>query len=531
MRALHTQKKIIAALLVFSFVLVPLAVARGAPSVIPVIETPFSPLLLATLALSASTQAKNTGTAPIDWFDRIAFLLARAAIRTLTASIVQWINTGFQGSPAFVTDIQGYFADVADQALGEFVYGSELGFMCSPFQLSVRIALLQQFAKKQKPLCRLSDISKNINRFLAGNFYDGGWKGWITLWTDPYGNPYSSFINSSFEFQARVLTAQGAKGKELDFGRGLLSLTECTTVDRDSGQVLSRDYGLEGTKDGEATDLVGNNAEQRQAAQGASPSRAKTNCSIVTPGAAIENQLADVMGSGLRQLELSNSLNQILDALVSQLIKQVFLSAGGLAGVSKSTYNNSPFIQSYAASSNVQGVSETKDGLASSVNQAIDSERKYKKAKEESLASVTATGAPLKELTACYADKLSLSSGLYGEQRKTAQERFDTASSTIKGKIDPSVSEYNDQIRSANTNIIVLDSLLESVAKVKSEFDLAGPAKEFLGLQTSGRLHASYSVFEAEQTRDAVKAEMDALAEQTKKDIEACKVYPNLPQS
>ncbi len=507
----HVFKKTASALLLTALVLAPLAIpVRSAHAVALVItqEQPTSPLFIASM----TTIAKNNGVAPIDWLDRMAILIARAAVRALTASIVSWINTGFEGNPAFVSDIQGYFRDVADQALGEFIAGTEFAFLCKPFQANIRLALIQQFAKKPKPICRLSSISKNIDQFISGNFYDGGWKSWFVLTTDPYGNEYSSFVNSSLQVQARILTAQGTKKAELDFGRGFLSLSECRDV-YESGEV-DVSYGT--TVAGES---IGNTA-----------SGLNRTCSIVTPGTAIENQLTNVVGSDLRQLELASSFNQILDALMGQLIKQVLLGAGGLAGVSKPTSSTgSSFIQSYGAASNQTGISNSKQDMTDAIAGGLKNENEYKKLKGEMLASVTVTGSLLGSLAACYTEKLLPQSGIYGEQRTVAQGRLAQASSTIAEKIAPSKKEFGDQIRSAELNIILLSSLQDDIARVKSEFDLLTPGKELAKLQSSGRMHGEYSVADARQQRDALVAEMDALAETTKKDIDACKVYPNQP--
>ncbi len=511
-RHVHTALKKCGSLVaIVALVLAPLSIPRGTVRAqLSTIEAPVSPLLIATLAIAAIKTAETNYTAPRDWLDRIALLIGRAAIRTLTASIVSWINTGFQGNPAFVTDVRGYFQDVADQVLGEFIAGTDLAFMCKPFQANIRIALIQQFAKKPKPFCRLSTISRNIDRFISGTFYDGSWKSWFVLTTDPYGNEYSSFINSSIQVQGSILTAQGAKKAELDFGRGFLSLSECRDV-YESGEV-DVSYGI--TAAGES---IGNTTSQLN-----------RTCSIVTPGAAIENQIADTFGSEFRQLELANSFNQILDALIGQLIKQVFLSAGGLAGVSKPTSSTgTSFIQSYGSTPNQVGVANSKQDLTSAISNGLRNENTYKKLKGEMFASVNATGPLLETLVACYTEKLSPQNGISGDARTVAQERLSAASSTIAGKITPSRKEFSDQIKSAELNIILLTSLQEDVARATNESHLLAPAKEFVNLQTSGRMHTDTSVLDAQQQHASLVPEMSALAETTKKDIEVCKVYPN----
>ncbi len=436
-----------------------------------------------------------------DVLDPMAVLLARAAIRVLTASIVNWINSGFKGNPTFVSDLGGFLGEVADQAIGEFIYGTELAFLCSPFQLDVRISLLKTFIEPKKAACRLSDITRNIENFLNRSFTDGGWPAWYVLTTDPYGNPYSSYVNSSFALQARILTAQGEQLTLLDFGSGFLSVTECTDYDDFSeSSVPNRTYGY-GKKEGQ-------------------------DCQIVTPGRAIEGTLEQYLGTELRQLELADSFNEIINALIGQLIRQVFLGGGGLRGVSRgASVGGASFIQNFGASVNAEGLAKVKQDFADGVGKDIGTETRYRAAKEASLSAVNEAGRLLEELHACYAEKLARPD-LSEDHKRIARERMAAATSTIAAKIEPSREEYRAQIESANLNIALLNDFVDRVAKVQTEFELELPAREMGALRASGRLHDLRSVSDAELQRDAVVAEMSQISADTRAKIEECKAFP-----
>ena len=63
--------------------------------------------------------------------DGIVAGLLKTALKSITRSILNWINSGFKGSPAFVTDLDGFLLDLADQTAGDFIYGTKLGFLLS----------------------------------------------------------------------------------------------------------------------------------------------------------------------------------------------------------------------------------------------------------------------------------------------------------------------------------------------------------------------------------------------------------------
>jgi hypothetical protein len=80
--------------------------------------------------------------------DGILWAMAKQILSQMTTSIVNWINSGFEGSPAFVQDLEGFLLDTADQAFGEYLeeFGGPFSFVCDPFRLDVSIALATAYA-------------------------------------------------------------------------------------------------------------------------------------------------------------------------------------------------------------------------------------------------------------------------------------------------------------------------------------------------------------------------------------------------
>jgi len=60
----------------------------------------------------------------------------------MTDSVVDWINHGFNGSPAFIQNPGGFFIDAADQITGAFIANSgPLASLCNGFGLDIRLSL------------------------------------------------------------------------------------------------------------------------------------------------------------------------------------------------------------------------------------------------------------------------------------------------------------------------------------------------------------------------------------------------------
>lgn len=222
-----------------------------------------------------------------EWgLDQAAWIAAKMLIESISDSLVDWINSGFEGNPGFIQNPGKFFTGVADQVAGNFIAGSELGFLCEPFRLDIRFALSFNYTASfdRKIGCTLSDVlqnAQNFTDFTQGDFSKGGWSGWLSVSQNSQNNPYGAYIQSEGELSARISGSKNIELLKLDWGKGFLSMQD-------------------------------------------------ENGNIQTPGTLIENQLALSLGSDVRQLELADEFNEILMALGGQLIGQVFTSGSGL---------------------------------------------------------------------------------------------------------------------------------------------------------------------------------------------------------
>lgn len=247
--------------------------------------------------------------------DPIAYALAKAALRSITDSIVRWINSGFQGSPAFVTDLKQYMLNQADQIAGQYIYNDpSLNFLCSPFKLDVKIALATSYQNETRgggtqAQCTLSDVTNNVQGFLNGNFSDGGWSSWFQVTQNPVNTPTGAFLAAKSELNARITQANNRSAQELSWGKGFLSFKVCSDTAAASG--------------------------------------AAKNCSITTPGSVIANQLNKALGAGQDTLVSADEVNEIIGALFQQLAKTAITGVNGLLGLGggggTAQYTNSAF--------------------------------------------------------------------------------------------------------------------------------------------------------------------------------------------
>jgi hypothetical protein len=229
--------------------------------------------------------------------DPMAWIVADMVIQRMTRDIVSWINSGFQGEPAFMRDFGGFLTDIADQAVGDFLASDEtLRFLCSPFRLNIRYALSLQYSKSRNygspnSSCTLTGAAANLDRFLQGDMVTGGWDQWFKVTQDPQYNPYGSLLLAQEQLSVRLTNTKAQQTTQLTWGDGFLSSQDCQTV------------------------------ENRRV------------CRTITPGTTIEEALNDALGNPSKRIAVADEISEIMTALFSQLVTQAFDGLGGLLGL------------------------------------------------------------------------------------------------------------------------------------------------------------------------------------------------------
>ncbi len=290
--------------------------------------------------------------------DALANAIAKQMIRQLTAQTVKWINTGFKGNPAYVTNPEQFFLNVADNAASRILStNGPLNQLCSPFRANVRLALVKNYLNNddQNFSCTLGLVEKNLTNFTK-NFSDGGWESWFSMTQNQQNNPYGAYLRGADQISLQASVGIDKYQKQLDQGHGFLSYKKCTNWA--SGSVATKQE-VESTKvcplgtsenenhqcenfSGNVVDRVSdrtanNDPGGESAGDIGTDGKVCNRSEIVTPGSVIASQLNNVVKSPVAQLELTNSINQVVSALMIQLVQQVVGGIGnGLRGLSKS---------------------------------------------------------------------------------------------------------------------------------------------------------------------------------------------------
>jgi hypothetical protein len=250
------------------------------------------------LATSIATAAEKLKSFQLDG---IAWQLAKQALATMTDSIVRWIQSGFDGRPGFLEDIDGMLLETADRVFGEYIeeLGGDASFLCDPFRLDIQLALSIQYSRSQQaaPTCTITDIVDNVDDFInetERELSNNGWESFFIITTRPNSNtPYGSYLAAENELNNRIAQEQAENLQEANFSGGFLSYKQC------------EDVPIPGT------------------------SSTKENCSIVTPGKTIQEALSNSLDSERQSLLEADELSELLGSMFSAISSAVIFQAGG----------------------------------------------------------------------------------------------------------------------------------------------------------------------------------------------------------
>ncbi len=254
--------------------------------------------------------------------DAAAWFAANLVIKKMAAQTVNWINSGFKGNPAYVTDPNQFFLDIGDDAVSNFISRNPaLNNLCSPFKAEVRLALVKNYLSDEggNYSCTLSKIKDNYDQFM-GDFTQGGWDGWFEITQNDQNNPQGAYLNARDQMYIQIGNQQNKYQKQIDLGNGFLSYEKCNDRSLVTEKMLS---DAEPIDDG--SPLAGYKVGDCM----------NNDYITVTPGSVIEKQLNEVLSSGQKRLEASDEIDEVLSALMKQLVSQVMGKAEGLLGASK----------------------------------------------------------------------------------------------------------------------------------------------------------------------------------------------------
>ncbi len=447
----------------------------------------------ASFALQAKNSAQDiafTGNKVVDCFLNV---IAKVALQQITVSVVNWINSGFSGQPAFVNDYQQFFTNVADAAAGAFIQGSPLSFLCSPFQLQIKIAIAQAYATRAAQSCTLTKLISDINGFMNGAFSSGGWPGFISFTTVPTNNPYGAFAYA----QVGLATAQS---QALTNAKNNISPTGFLNLQKLSGCSDPTQNGISGSAS------IGVNP---QAAIAAGKAALPPGCTatVVTPGSAIAASLTSLNNAQINQLGIGNDIDQIITALTTQLMTHIVQN--GLSSLSQTTTQTPADIAAESQATTLLGEMQTETTLAQQLGSIY----------QGSIGDIESAQEDLNSLASCWGSVASSS-----PSAAQASQNASNASEILQS-LNTQIDILNNNITEVNNEIAELNQFQEDVSSAQSDAGVANATASYNA--AAGSFPAQTDVTTAQQNRTTEQAQLATLEQSVQTSLTQCQAGGN----
>lgn len=286
---------------------------------------------------------------PVGWFSEAGRFIAttvkdiylakakKALLDMIADQIIGWISG--EGDPKFITDPGGSLARIADNAIGQTIEESQLGGVCQPFSLQLKIGLgatPQRFPERIS--CTLGQVVSNFEDFY-NNFGAGGFPAFNRL-IEPQNNYFGAMIIGLEEINSRTAATQNQAQIEQLSNEGYLSTKKCIEYTDASGDSTSNGiYDIAKIEKGKSDYRSGIRSPEATAYQyliedaGLRCSREETT----TPGTLIAKGLEKSVYADLDSIITSDNLTPYLAAILDAAIGRL-IGAGleGLSGIGRS---------------------------------------------------------------------------------------------------------------------------------------------------------------------------------------------------
>jgi len=341
-------------------------------------------------------QIQDTITSKSMWLkehvlDPLAWTAANVIIDQFGDALVDWIRNGFDGSPMFLSDPEGFFRDTANQLSGAIIDDLDMEWLCDPLgKLRLNIDFFFPGTDRAKYACTFNDIAdtfesyanrddisdwinvnvnvreRNIVRAYGSDYRNGGFLMWLFT-AQKKNNDLGRTLQTADDVYAAVNARVGIEGFQLNLYKGFFGVRKCT----------------------EWADTYAPYNAFDDVDQGASENNTERKClkyETKTPGGLVQDQLNNVAGKDLSRLQVADEIDEIIGALATTMMGWLLTGGndgGGVLGYDKDSDYSGSNRDHYGELSKSQQTTSKKSNISSQVTNITSNEEQYNNSLED----------------------------------------------------------------------------------------------------------------------------------------------------
>lgn len=248
----------------------------------------------------------------------VAYAVSRNVLQQVTNKTLAWINTGFDGNPLYIRNIDSYLRSIRDEKVNDFL--GKISYQDPVFGTAIRSVITQNITGKTDGLLNKAMNTPEGRAYEAfqQDFTQGGWR----MLLDPAYNPVGAALDAGDKLAQDIDQTNQTVQNELDRNGGFLDMKKCVEY-----APTLYESECEGQLPGERPSWCESSSAESLG------DRQCLTYETVTPGSVISAQINEVTTSPVRQLEQADQINEVFGAFFDQLLNRLF--ANGLASLSR----------------------------------------------------------------------------------------------------------------------------------------------------------------------------------------------------
>ncbi|KKT20814.1 MAG: hypothetical protein UW04_C0020G0005 [Parcubacteria group bacterium GW2011_GWB1_43_8] len=313
--------------------------------------------------------------------DGLAWTAANVIIDKFSDSLVTWIQSGFEGSPMFLSDPEGFFKDTANDISGAIINDLNMNWLCDSLKFRFDLDFFLPGTSKSKYACTYEDIvenfsnmadrdlgdwidvnvsvnEQNVVRRFGDDFRNGGFLMWLNT-SLPRNNTTGRILTAWDEV---AMASEQAKERErfgLSINGGFFGLRKCVEYGKgDSYEAF-----------GKVTDEVN-----------ANPKDKCTKYVDTTPGQLVQDQLKNVGGKDFSRLQVADEIDEIIGALATTMMGWMLTGGnddGGVLGYDSDADYSGSNRDHYGELSKSQQTTTKKSNISGQITNIKNNEEQY----------------------------------------------------------------------------------------------------------------------------------------------------------
>ncbi len=240
----------------------------------------------------------------------IAYAVAKNTLAQVTNKTLNWVNTGLNGNPLYVQNVDSYLKTVANQQIRSYLQTAQGSDPI--FGNALKSTIFRSITGQSDGLLNVTPNTpeaRAYNSFL-GDFTSGGWNSFL----NPTNNSVGALFNANEVLVENVNNAKNNSQAEIQRNNGFLDMKHCVQ-----------------------TAPVDTSTTAKAISNGLSQNPTCLQWVTDTPGSIIASQVQNITSSPVRQLEYADKINEVLggffDSFVNNLLAKGLRGSGTGGGV------------------------------------------------------------------------------------------------------------------------------------------------------------------------------------------------------